>query len=162
MLTASSVWVRLGWRMWAIESRVSSCCMRACHVWWNSACVPSVVSIMFMVSFLPAYDAHGRARCSFKSDKVLFTERDKAGGHVGRSAAYHMVNDADAENLRGFDQAAGDVAILLAGGRVAGGVIVLCVAPIYVELRRLCSCLLCVAIARVRQGHCFMTMPHLT
>ena len=61
---------------------------------------------------------------SFKSDKVLFTERDKAGGHVGRSAAYHMVNDADAENLRGFDQSAGDVAILLAGGRVAGGVIV--------------------------------------
>jgi hypothetical protein len=35
-----------------------------------------------------------------------------------------MVNDSDAENLRGFDQSAGDVAILLAGGRVAGGVIV--------------------------------------
>ena len=61
MLTASRVSVRLGWRMWAIESRVSSWRMRACHVWWNSACVPSVVSMVFMVAFLPAYDAHGRA-----------------------------------------------------------------------------------------------------
>ena len=60
---------------------------------------------------------------SIEGDKVLFTERDKAGGVLAGPAAYHMVDDADAQNLRGFDQAAGDVAILLAGGRVAGRVV---------------------------------------
>ena len=79
----------------------------------------TMAGVGFMVAFLPAYDAHGRARGSFESDKVLFAERDKAGGVLAGPAAYHMVNDADAQNLRGFDQAAGDVAILLAGRGVA-------------------------------------------
>ena len=123
MLTASSVWVRLGWRMWAIESRVSSCCMRACHVWWNSACVPSVVSMVFMVAFLPAYDAHGRARCSFKSDKVLFAQADISGAVGVGFAEDHMVGHADSEDSTGVYQSAGDVAILLAGGCLAGRVL---------------------------------------
>jgi hypothetical protein len=81
--------------------------------------IVNFVSLFGLQSPLPAYDAHGRARGLVESDEVLFAERDKAGGRVGRAAAYHMVNDADAQDAPRFDQAAGDVAILLAGCRVA-------------------------------------------
>ena len=44
-----------------------------------------------------------------------------------------MVDDADAEDARRLDQAACDVDVLLARGRVTRGMVVLCAAPTYVE-----------------------------
>ena len=66
--------------------------------------------------------ATGGARLvSLESDKRFLAQADKTGLHRVRLAYDHMVCYPDSKNAAGLDQAARDVAILLAGGRVAGG-----------------------------------------